>query len=41
MTENNGDAQNTVEENALEMIDEGAPVEPQTDPERELKQEGE
>lgn len=41
MTENNKDAQNNVENNELEMIDEGAPVAPQTDPERELKQEGE
>ncbi|MEH0147566.1 hypothetical protein V6D40_07835 [Corynebacterium sp. Q4381] len=33
MTENNKDVESTVENNELEMIDEGAPVEPETDPE--------
>ncbi|QYH20313.1 hypothetical protein JKI95_05275 [Corynebacterium aquatimens] len=33
MTEANKDAKNTVENNEQEMIDEGAPVQPSTDPE--------
>ena len=36
MAVENNDALNTVEENELEMIDEGAPVTDQTDPEEEL-----
>ena len=33
MTEANNDVENTVENNEQEMIDEGAPVSPETDPE--------
>ena len=32
------DAENTVENNNAEMIDEGAPVQPQTDPEIKKKE---
>lgn len=41
MTEANKDAKNTVENNEQEMIGEGAPVSPETDPEaRESDQYG-